>query len=47
MKKTDKKQYRNPKLVVRKERLRELDTERLDHVIGGVYEYKSHASSCC
>ena len=47
MKKTDKKQYRNPKLVVRIERLRELDTTQLDQVIGGVFEYRSLQSSCC
>lgn len=48
MKKTEKKHdYKNPKLVVRTERLRQLDTEQLDQVVGGVYEYRSLQSSCC
>ncbi len=44
---TQKQDTRTKQLVVRKERVRELNTPDLEHVAGGVYEYRSHASSCC
>lgn len=34
-------------LDVKKETLRKLDEAELANVQGGVYEYRSHASSCC
>lgn len=34
-------------LHVKKETLRKLDDAELAQIQGGVYEYRSHQSSCC
>ena len=46
MKKTSKRDTKQPKLVVRTERLRKLDTEQLDQVIGGFNAHSIHTSCC-